>query len=40
MARVTLTLDGYEEYLDELLKAGKDIDRIAEQSGGAVVGLG
>jgi hypothetical protein len=31
MAKVTLTLDGYEAYLDELMKAGQDIDRVAEQ---------
>ncbi len=31
MAKVTLTLEGYEEYLDELMKAGKEIDPVAEQ---------
>jgi hypothetical protein len=31
MARVTLTLEGFDEYLDELQKAGQDIDLVAEQ---------
>jgi hypothetical protein len=31
MAKVTLTLDGYEAYLEELQKAGEDIDLVAEQ---------
>lgn len=31
MAKVTLTLDGFDEYLEELRKAEKDIDLVAEQ---------
>jgi len=31
MAKVTLTLEGFEEYLDALMKAGQDIDKVAEQ---------
>lgn len=43
MAKVTLTLDGFEAYLDELQKAGEDIDRVAEQcleAGGNVLVAG
>lgn len=29
--RAWMTLEGYDEYLDELLKAGQDIDLVAEQ---------
>jgi hypothetical protein len=43
MAKVTLTLDGFDEYLDELQKAGQDIDLVAEQcldAGGNVLVAG
>jgi len=43
MARVTLTLDGYDEYLEKLQKTGQDIDQIAEQcldAGGNVLVAG
>ena len=30
MAKVTLTLEGFEEYMEELRKAGEDIDLVAE----------
>jgi hypothetical protein len=29
--KATLKLEGFEEYLEELVKAGKDIDRVAEE---------
>jgi hypothetical protein len=29
--KATLKLEGFEQYLEELVKAGKDIDRIAEE---------
>jgi len=32
MAKVTLELEGFAEYLDVLKKAGEDIDKVAEQA--------
>jgi len=43
MARATLTLEGFDEYLDVLQKAGQDIDLVAEQcldAGGNVLVAG
>jgi hypothetical protein len=43
MAKVTLTLEGFDAYLDELQKAGRDIDLVAEQcldAGGNVLVAG
>jgi hypothetical protein len=43
MAKVTLTLEGFDEYLEKLQKAGQDIDQVAEQcldAGGDVLVAG